>query len=85
MFPFVLRRDGGPELVIRRKDAVIPMPVLARRRHEIGEPVEELKRRELDDDPFSRKKPAASALTLLFHTPVVHATLVVCSVHYEGT
>ena len=43
------RRDGGPELVIRRKDAVIPMPVLARRRHEIGEPVEELKRREFDD------------------------------------
>ena len=37
------RRDGGPELVIRRKDAVIPMPVLARR-YEIGEPVEELKR-----------------------------------------
>jgi hypothetical protein len=33
------RSDGGPELVIGRKDAVIPMPVLARRRHEIGEPV----------------------------------------------
>jgi len=26
------------------------MPVLPRRRDEIGEPVEELKRRELDDD-----------------------------------
>ena len=48
------RRDGGPELVIRRKDAVIPMPVLARRRYEIGEPVEELKRREFDDAMSSR-------------------------------
>jgi len=28
---------------------VIPVPVLARRRHEIGEPVEKLKRREVDD------------------------------------
>jgi len=48
------RRDGGPELVIRRKDAWLSsrrqaMPVLARRRYEIGEPVEELKRREFDD------------------------------------
>jgi hypothetical protein len=43
------RRDGGPELVIECKDAVIPMPVLARRRHEIREPVEKLKGRELDD------------------------------------
>lgn len=45
-----MRRDGGPERVIRRKDAVIPVPVLARRRHEVGEPVEKLKRREVDDD-----------------------------------
>ena len=48
-----MRRDGGPERVIRRKDAVIPVPVLARRRHEAGEPVQkhkrELKRREVDD------------------------------------
>jgi hypothetical protein len=42
------------------------MPVLARRRYEIGEPVEELKRRELDDairsrpPPESREKPHAS-------------------------
>jgi hypothetical protein len=43
------RSDGGPELVIGRKDAVIPMPMLPRRRDEIGEPVQELKRRELDD------------------------------------
>ena len=43
------RFGGGPELVIRCKHPVIPVPVLARRRHEIGEPVEKLKRRELDD------------------------------------
>ena len=43
------RRDGGPELVIRCKHPVVAMPVLPRRRHEIGEPVEELKRRALDD------------------------------------
>ena len=43
------RRDGWPERVIRRKDAVISVPVLARRRHKVGEPVEKLKRRELDD------------------------------------
>ena len=50
------RRDGGPERVIRRKDAVIPVPVLARRRHEVGEPVEKLKRREVNDavGPWSR-------------------------------
>jgi len=35
------RRDGGPELVIRRKHPVVAMPVLPRRRDEIGEPVEE--------------------------------------------
>jgi hypothetical protein len=48
------RRDGWPERVIRRKDAVISVPVLARRRHKVGEPVEKLKRRELDpnhDEP----------------------------------
>ena len=45
------RRDGGPERVIRRKHPVIPVPVLARRWHEIGEPVEKLKRREIDDAP----------------------------------
>ncbi|MBM4013237.1 MAG: hypothetical protein FJ286_18070 [Planctomycetes bacterium] len=54
MFLFVRRRDGGPELVIGGKDAWPvssrqAMPVLVRRRHEIGEPVEELKRREFDD------------------------------------
>ena len=48
-FPFRQRRDGRPERVIRREDTVIAMPVFARRRDEIGEPVESLKRRDLDD------------------------------------
>jgi hypothetical protein len=38
------RRDGPPQLVVRCKHPVIAMPVLPRRRDEIGEPVEELKR-----------------------------------------
>ena len=60
------RRDGPPELVIRRKHPVVAMPVLPRRRDEIGEPVQklkrELKRRELDDaiDPWPRGLPAAA-------------------------
>ena len=33
------RRDGGPELVIRCKYAVIPVPMLARRRDQIRGPV----------------------------------------------
>ena len=37
-------RHGPPELVIRCKHSVIPVPMLARRRDEIGEPVQELKR-----------------------------------------
>ena len=32
------RRDGFPQPVIRREYSVIAMPVLPRRRHEIGEP-----------------------------------------------
>jgi hypothetical protein len=32
-----MRRDGGPELVIRGEHPVIAMPVLPRRRHEIGQ------------------------------------------------
>ena len=48
------RSDGGPERVIGRKDAWLSsrrqaIPMLPRRRDEIGEPVQELKRRELDD------------------------------------
>jgi len=42
------RRDCPPELVVRREYSVIPMPVLPRRWDEIGEPVQELKRREFD-------------------------------------
>ena len=43
------RRDGRPQRVIRREDAVIAVPVPPRLRNEIGEPVQELKRRKLDD------------------------------------
>jgi hypothetical protein len=47
--PDCQRRDGGPELVIGCKDAWLvsrqgAMPVPPRRRHEIREPVKELKR-----------------------------------------
>jgi hypothetical protein len=56
------RRDGFPQPVIRREYSVIAMPVLPRRRDEIGEPVEELKRREPDDaaHPWSRGLSAAA-------------------------
>jgi hypothetical protein len=47
--PFRQRRDGPPQLVIRREYSVVAMSVLPRRRDELGEPVEELKRRELED------------------------------------
>ena len=43
------RRDGPPQLVIRRKHPVVAMPVLPRRGHEIGQAVQKLKWRELDD------------------------------------
>jgi hypothetical protein len=46
-------RDGFSQPVIGRKHPVVAMPVLPRRRDEIGEPVEELKRREFDDTPES--------------------------------
>ena len=49
-------RDGGPELVIRGEHPVFAMPVLLRRRDEIGEPVEALKRREFDDAIGSRPR-----------------------------
>jgi hypothetical protein len=42
--PDCQRRDGFSQLVVRREYSVVAMPVLPRRRHEIGEPVEELKR-----------------------------------------
>ena len=41
-------RDGFSQPVVRREYSVIPMPVLPRRWDEIGEPVQELKRREFD-------------------------------------
>ena len=55
------RRDGGPELVIRRKHPVIPMPMLPRRRDESGKPVQELKRREFDDAIGPRLRGLAAA------------------------
>jgi hypothetical protein len=48
------RRDGRPQRVVRREDSVIPMPVFARLRDQIRKPVQELKRRELDDVAGSR-------------------------------
>ena len=42
------RCDSFSQPVIRWEHAVVAMPVLPRRRHEIGVPVEELKRREFD-------------------------------------
>jgi len=42
--PDCQRRDGPPELVVGCKHPVVSMPVLPRRRDEIGEPVQELKR-----------------------------------------
>jgi hypothetical protein len=44
-----MSRDGGSELVVRGEHPVIPVPVLPRWRHEIGQPVQEVKRREFDD------------------------------------
>jgi len=55
------RRNGGPELMIRGEHPVIAMPVLPRRRHEVGEPVEELIRREFDDAIGSRPRGLAAA------------------------
>jgi len=43
------RRDGRAQRVIRRKDAVIAVPMPSRLRDEICKPVEELKGRKLDD------------------------------------
>jgi hypothetical protein len=56
------RRDGFSQPVTRRRYSLIAMPVLPRLRDEIGEPVQELKRRELDDaaHPWSRGLSAAA-------------------------
>jgi len=48
------RRDGFPEPVIQREHSVIPMPILPRRRHEVRQAVQKLKRREFDDAMGSR-------------------------------
>jgi hypothetical protein len=56
MFPFLMRRDGGPELVIRRKHPVVAMPVLPRRRDEVRQTIEKLKRREFDGAIGSRPR-----------------------------
>ena len=53
-FPFRQSRDGRPQRVIGSEDAVIPVPVPPRLRDEIRKPVQELKRRELDDAAGSR-------------------------------
>ena len=47
--PYCQRRDGPPELVIGRKGAVVAMAVLPRRRDEIGQAVQKLEWRKLDD------------------------------------
>ena len=61
------RRDGGPELVIRRKHPVVAMPVLPRRRDEVRQTIEKLKRREFDDAIGSRPRglPAAAGPDLV--------------------
>jgi hypothetical protein len=51
--PDCQRRHRPPELVIRGE---LAMPVIPRRRDEIGEPVEALKRREFDDAIGSRPR-----------------------------
>jgi hypothetical protein len=53
--------DGGPELVIRGEHPWLvssrqAVPMLPRRRHEIGQPVQEVTRREFDDDVSTRPR-----------------------------
>ena len=58
------RCDGPPELVIRGEHPVVAVPVLPRWWHQIREPYQELKRRELADAIGSRPRglsPAARA------------------------
>ena len=49
-------RDAFPQLVVRREHPVVAMAVLPRRRDEIGEPVQELKR-------WSRNSNGVSSMT----------------------
>jgi hypothetical protein len=53
-FPFVECRDGGPELVIRGENPVIPVAVLPRWRHEGREPIQKIEWREFDDAIYPR-------------------------------
>jgi hypothetical protein len=52
---------GEPEPVIRGEHPLIPVPVLPRRRHEIGQPVQEVKKREFDDAVGARPRGLAPA------------------------
>jgi hypothetical protein len=45
---------GGPERVIRGEDAVVAVAVLPRRRHEIGQAIEKLPRRKVDEAVLTR-------------------------------
>ena len=54
-------RDGPSELVIRGEYPVIAMPVLPRRRDEIGKAVQKLERREFDDAIGPRPRSLAAA------------------------
>jgi len=72
-FPFVMCHDGGPELVIRgehpwRIESRQAVPVLPRRRHEVGQPVQEVKRRELDD-AVSRRSSRGRSLCMFSYRP----------------
>jgi len=49
------RGDGSPQRVIRGEDAVVAMPVPSWWGHEIGKPVQELARREIDDALLRRR------------------------------
>jgi hypothetical protein len=51
-------RDAFPQPVVRRKHPVVAMAVLPRRRDEIGEAVQKLKRREFDNAIGSGANPA---------------------------
>jgi hypothetical protein len=55
------RRDGFSQPVVRREYSVIAMPMLPRRRDEIGQPVQKLKRREFDDAIGPRLRGLAAA------------------------
>jgi hypothetical protein len=55
------RRDGGPQLVIRRKHAVVAMPVLPRRRDEVRQTIELTFRRQGHPWPLPSWAVAAKA------------------------